>query len=373
MGIQEIATVTGLSKSTVSRALRGMSSVADTTIDHVRRVADELGYVPSSAAAGLATGRQRAVGVVVPVIDRWFYVKALGGVDAELRRAGYDLVLYNLGGPGGDRDRAFRRSMLRHRVDALVLLSLVLDETERAELELSRHPMIVIGGPAPGLRNVGVDDVVVARIAVDHLCSLGHRDIAYVGGQDEAGMNVAVPWLRRDGFVEAMHAHGLAVREDWVLDGRFSFAGGVDAGRALFGARVGGGAGDGAAAGGAGAGAGGAGAGAGAGGAGAGAGGAAGGARPTAVFCASDEMALGVVLAAQYAGLSVPADVSVMGIDGHEYGEVVGLTTVAQDPVAQGRAAARAVLAEVDGADARWLPASPAHLVVRTTTAPPPR
>ena len=373
MGIQEIATVTGLSKSTVSRALRGMSNVADSTIDQVRRVADELGYVPSSAAAGLATGRQRAVGVVVPVIDRWFYVKALGGVDAELRRAGYDLVLYNLGGPGGDRDRAFRRSMLRHRVDALVLLSLVLDETERAELELTRHPMIVIGGPAPGLRNVGVDDVVVAGIAVDHLCSLGHRDVAYVGGQDEAGMNVAVPWLRRDGFALAMRAHGLSVREEWVLDGRFSFAGGVDAGRALFGAGRGLGSGGGAGGGGAG----GRGAGSGAGGAGGGAGvGGAGGlgaVRPTAVFCASDEMALGVVLAAQQAGLSVPEDVSVMGIDGHEYGEVVGLTTVSQDPVAQGRVAARAVLAEVDGAVAGPLPASPAHLVVRATTAAPPR
>lgn len=352
MGIQEIATVTGLSKSTVSRALRGMSSVADTTIDQVRRVADELGYVPSSAAAGLATGRQRAVGVVVPVIDRWFYVKALGGVDAELRRAGYDLVLYNLGGPGGDRDRAFRRSMLRHRVDGLVLLSLVLDETERAELELSRHPMIVIGGPAAGLRNVGVDDVAVAGIAVDHLAGLGHRDVAYVGGQDEAGMNVAVPWLRRDGFVEAMRAHGLPVRTAWIADGRFSFAGGVAAGRVLFGG--------------------------GGGGAGAGAGDdgardrAGAGTRPTAVFCASDEMALGVALAARQAGLAVPADVSVMGIDGHEYGEVVGLTTVAQDPVAQGRIAARAVLAEVEGAVAAPLPPAPAHLVVRETTAAPP-
>ncbi|MFJ7287579.1 MULTISPECIES: LacI family DNA-binding transcriptional regulator [unclassified Curtobacterium] len=333
MGIQEIATVTGLSKSTVSRALRGMSTVADTTIDEVRRVADELGYVPSSAAAGLATGRQRAIGVVVPVIDRWFYVKALGGVDAELRRAGYDLVLYNLGGPGGDRDRAFRRSMLRHRVDGLVLLSLVLDETERAELELTRHPMIVIGGPAPGLRNVGVDDVVVAAVAVDHLCGLGHRDVAYVGGQDEAGMNVAVPWLRRDGFVDALAARGIAVREDWILDGRFSFAGGADAGAALFDRTRG-------------------------------------AAIPTAVFCASDEMALGVVLAARRAGLEVPGDVSVMGIDGHEYGEVAGLTTIAQDPVAQGRVAARAVLEEVDGGVAGPLSASPAHLVVRSTTGP---
>ena len=56
---------------------------------------------------------------------------------------------------------------------------------ERAELELTRHPMIVIGGPAPGLRNVGVDDAVVSRLAVRHLVSLGHRSIAYMGGQDE--------------------------------------------------------------------------------------------------------------------------------------------------------------------------------------------
>lgn len=341
MGIQEIATVTGLSKSTVSRALRGMENVAETTIDEVRRVADELGYVPSSAAAGLATGRQRAVGVVVPVIDRWFYVKALGGVDAELRRAGYDLVLYNLGGPGGDRDRAFRRSMLRHRVDALVLLSLVLDATERTELELTRHPMIVIGGPAPGLRNIGVDDRAVTRTAVDHLCGLGHRRVAYVGGQDEAGMNVAVPHLRRDGFVDAMRAAGHAVPDRWLLDGRFSFAGGLAAGNALFGGR-------------------------------AGAGADAGPDRPTAVLCASDEMALGVLLAAGRAGLSVPGDVSVIGIDGHEYGAAVGLTTVAQDPEAQGRAAARAVLAEVDGGAAGVLAAAPAHLVVRGTTGPPP-
>ncbi|WP_413601658.1 LacI family DNA-binding transcriptional regulator [Curtobacterium sp. Curtsp57] len=332
MGIQEIATVTGLSKATVSRALRGLPTVADTTIDQVRRVADELGYVPSSAAAGLATGRQRAVGVVVPVFDRWFYVKALSGVDAELRRAGYDLVLYNLGGPGGDRDRAFRRSMLRQRVDALVLLSLVLDETERSELQVSSLPTIVIGGPAPGLRNVGIDDVEVAGIATEHLVGLGHRRIAYVGGQDEAGMNVAVPYRRRDGFVDAMHGAGLSVPPSWIADGRFSFAGGVDAGLSLLGP---------------------------------------GPDRPTAVFCASDEMALGVMLAAARFGLSVPDDLSVIGIDGHEYGAAVGLTTITQDPEAQGRLAARAVLAEVDGAAVRPVPPSPASLVVRSSTAPP--
>ncbi|MBE7163155.1 MAG: substrate-binding domain-containing protein, partial [Williamsia herbipolensis] len=252
----------------------------------------------------------------------------------ELRAAGYDLVLYNLGGGRDDRDRAFRRSMLRQRVDALVLLSLVFDETERAELHLTSHPMVVIGGPAPGLRNVGVDDIAVADLATAHLLGLGHRRVAYVGGQDEAGMNVAVPYLRRDGYVDAMHAAGVPVSEDWIVDGGFSFGGGVRAGAALFGAAP--------------------------------------EDRPTAVFCASDEMAFGVMVAASRAGLSVPRDVSVIGIDGHEYGEVLGLTTIAQDPTEQGRTATRTVLDELDGfATPGPLPPASATLVARASTAPP--
>jgi LacI family repressor for deo operon, udp, cdd, tsx, nupC, and nupG len=335
VGIQEIAAATGLSKATVSRALRGLPTVAETTIDAVRRAADELGYVPSSAAAGLATGHQRAVGVVLPVIDRWFTAKALGGVDAELRAAGYDLVLYNLGGPGGDGHRAFRRAMLRQRVDALVLLTLVLDETERRELQVSELPTIIVGGPAHDLRNVGVDDHHVATLAVQHVTGLGHRDVAYVGGQDEAGMNVAVPYRRRDGFTDAMGHAGRAVRPDWYADGRFSFAGGVAAGNELLDVPA--------------------------------------RARPTAVVCASDEMALGVVVAAHRLGLAVPRDLSVTGVDGHEYGDVLGLTTVAQDPEAQGRVAARTVVAEVQGAPPTVPLPAPVRLVVRRTTAPPSR
>ena len=92
-GIQEIARATGLSKSTVSRALRGLPSVSESTTRSVQRAADQLGYIPSSVAAGLATGRNRAIGVLVPLINRWFYVKVLEGIDAQLREAGYDLIL----------------------------------------------------------------------------------------------------------------------------------------------------------------------------------------------------------------------------------------------------------------------------------------
>ncbi|KQO60263.1 LacI family DNA-binding transcriptional regulator [Curtobacterium sp. Leaf261] len=333
-GIQEIACATGLSKSTVSRALRGLPGVAAPTIAAVRRVAEEVGYVPSSAAAGLATGRQRAIGVVVPVIDRWFYVKTLEGVDAELRRDGYDLVLYSLGGGSSDRERAFHRSMLRRRIDALVLLSLVFDESEREQLELTEYPMVVVGGPAPGVRHIGIDDRGAARLATTHLLDLGHRDVAYIGGQDEAGMNVAVPYLRRDGFRDTMRASGIEPAEDRMLDGGFSYRGGYGAMRRLLQRRP----------------------------------------VPTAVFAASDEMALGAITALAEASLRVPEDVSVIAIDGHEHGAVVGLTTVAQDPSEQGRTAARALLDELGGAQpmSAFAPAA-ARLVVRSSTGPPAR
>ncbi|MFZ7088444.1 LacI family DNA-binding transcriptional regulator [Curtobacterium sp. RRHDQ10] len=333
-GIQEIARATGLSKSTVSRALRGLPSVAPPTIAAVQRVADELGYIPSSAAAGLATGRQRAIGVVVPVIDRWFYVKTLEGVDAELRRDGYDLVLFSLGGGASDRERAFHRSMLRKRIDALVLLSLVFDESEREQLELTEYPMVVVGGPAEGVRHIGVDDVAVARAATEHLLQLGHRDVAYLGGKDEAGMNVAVPYLRRDAFRETMRSVGVQVGEDRLLDGGFSFRGGHAAMQRLLDRHP----------------------------------------RPTAVFAASDEMALGAMAAMAEAGLRAPEDISVIGIDGHEYGAVLGLTTVEQDPFVQGSTAARALLDELAGGVPRtsFAPAV-TRLVVRTSTGPPAR
>jgi DNA-binding LacI/PurR family transcriptional regulator len=333
-GIQEIARVTGLSKSTVSRALRGLPSVAAPTIEAVRRVADEVGYVPSSAAAGLATGRQRAIGVVVPVIDRWFYIKTLEGVDNELRKDGYDLVLFSLGGGASDRERAFHRSMLRRRIDALVLLSLVFDESEREQLQLTEYPMVVVGGPAPGVRHIGIDDTGVAREATTHLLELGHRDVAYIGGQDEAGMNVAVPFLRRDGFRDTMRDAGLDPGEDRMLDGAFTYRGGYTAMRRLLDRRP----------------------------------------VPTAVFAASDEMALGAITAIAEASLRVPDDVSVIAIDGHEYGRVVGLTTIAQDPCGQGRTAARVLLDELRGAEpvVAFEPAA-TRLIVRSSTGPPMR
>ena len=332
-GIDEVARATGVSTATVSRALRGLPNVSDKTRAAVRRAADELGYVASSSASGLASGRTLAMGVVVPSVSRWFYTTVIEGVDAELRAASYDMILFNLGGHRGDRERVFHRSILRKRTDALLAMCLDFTADERHQLASLGHPTIVVGGPVKGLRSVGIDEKSTARLATEHLIELGHTDIAHLGGEDEEGLNRQVPIGRLHGFQQAMRNAGLPVRREWVIRGGFTLPAARTAMNELF-SRP--------------------------------------GPRPTAVFAASDEMAFGAILAAQDNGLSVPGDLSVIGIDDHDYAESFGLTTMAQDPFDQGASATRILLDELAGSEPRSRSVRcPVTLVVRRSTAAP--
>lgn len=333
-GIEDVARASGVSTATVSRALRGLPNVAEATRAAVRRAADDLGYVPSSSAAGLASGRTRAMGAVVPSVSRWFYTAVLEGIDSELRAASYDLILFNLGGRGTDRSRVFHRSILRKRTDALVALCIDFSAEERRQLASTGHPTVVVGGAVRGLRHIGIDDLDVARRATQHLIDLGHTDIAFLGGEDEAGLNHTVPRSRRTGWARALADAGLPARDDRVLMGRFDALTSRNAVDAMLDAGRG---------------------------------------HPTAFFAASDEMALGTMLSLSAHGLRVPHDVSVIGIDGHPLAHVFPLTTFEQDPAAQGAFAVRMLLDALTGRAALRSVRHPVRLVDRGSTAPPPR
>ncbi len=332
--IDDVARASGVSTATVSRALRGLPNVSPATREVVRQAADDLGYVPSAGAAGLASGRTLAMGAVVPSVSRWFYTAVLEGVDHELRAASYDLILFNLGGRGGDRSRVFHRSILRKRTDALVALCLDFNAEERRQLTSTGHPTIVVGGPVRGLRHIGIDDLGVAHAGTRHLIDLGHADIALLAGEDEEGLNRSVPRARRAGWERALTSAGLPVRQDRVLLGRFD----VETSRRAIDAMLD-----------------------------------ADEPHPTAIFAGSDEMAMGAMLSLWAHGLQVPRDISVVGIDGHPLSRAFSFSTFAQDPFAQGAAAARMLLDVLAGR--RTAPRSvrhPVRFVDRGSTAPPP-
>jgi LacI family repressor for deo operon, udp, cdd, tsx, nupC, and nupG len=332
--IDDVARVSGVSIATVSRALRGLPNVSAETRERIRRTADELGYVASSSASGLASGRTLAMGVVAPSISRWFYTSVIEGIDSALREANYDMILYNLASRRGGRERVFHRSILRKRTDALIALCLDFTAAEREQLLSVGHPMLMIGGPVRGIRHIGIDERAVARAATEYLIGLGHRRIAHLGGDDAEGLNRVVPRDRRLGYLDALNAAGIEARPEWMLSGSFSLTASRVAVNQLFDRA---------------------------------------GERPTAIFANCDEMGIGAILAAQDHGLSVPRDLSVIGIDDYDLSESFGLTTMAQDPYEQGRLGARILLDDLTGGplSRKTSITAQAHLIERTSTAPP--
>jgi LacI family repressor for deo operon, udp, cdd, tsx, nupC, and nupG len=332
--IRDVAREVGMSTATVSRALRGMPRVSEATRRKVLEAAERLDYVASPHAVSLASGQTRAVGVVVPYVTRWFYGSVVHGAEELLRGAGYDLLLYNLAGDHDARHRVFSTHLLRKRVDAVLVLALTPTGEEVASLTRLGRPVAIVGGRVSGWSTVRIDDVATARTAMRHLLELGHRRIAYVGGSLENQLDFSAPLDRLTGYREAMAEAGLPVDRDWEVTGDFTVRGGSSAAQHLLALRP----------------------------------------RPTAIFAASDEMAIGAIHAARRAGLRVPEDLSVIGIDDHEMAELFELTTVSQPAHEQGRLAARLLLdaIEADGAHEPQTITVPTELVVRGTTAPRP-
>ncbi len=333
-GIDDVAREVGVSTATVSRALRGLPRVSDETRSRVLDAALRLGYVPSPQAAGLASGHTRTVAVIVPYVTRWFFASVIQGAEQVLREAGYDLLLYNLAGDYDARHRVFQTHLLTKRVDAVLILALTPTPQEREWLARFARPVAIVGVDVSGWSSVRIDDGLAARTAVEHLIGLGHRRIAYVGGTLEHEYDARTPLRRLQGYRAAMESAGLEVTTEDELDGLFTVRGGLVAGTRLLSRE----------------------------------------ARPTAVFAASDEMAIGVLHAARQLGLRVPDDVSVVGIDDHEMSEFFDLTTVSQPVHEQGRIAALQVVEALGrgdtGGDHQVI--VPTRLIRRASTGPPP-
>jgi len=331
VSIEDVARRAGVSIATVSRALRGLPDVAAATRDRVLEAAAELDYVASPFAARLASGRTATVGVVVPFVNRWFFAEVIDGVEAALRKSGFDLLLYNLGDEEG-RTRFFDVMPIRKRVDAVLIASLVLGDAEFDALGVLSCPVGLLGLERPGFLSTRIDDVAGARTAVRHLLDLGHRRIGLIGGDTDDPMRFTPPLRRRDGYRDALREAGIEPDPDLEVLGYFTIDGGGEAASRLLAIPD----------------------------------------RPTALFAESDEMAYGAMRAARRAGLRVPEDVAIIGFDDHVTAELMNLSTIRQ-PVAEQavdittRLLSRIAATDDDGAAEVVLPT---ELVVRGSTDP---
>ncbi|WP_405877121.1 LacI family DNA-binding transcriptional regulator [Streptomyces sp. NBC_00005] len=323
----EVARAAGVSQKTVSRVVNAEPHVSPEVRDRVLRVIQELDYRPNNAARALLLGRYRRLGVVSLGTALYGPSTLLIALERSMQKAGYSFALAST--LEGQRVSVAVEALLEQGVDGIVLSEPIDDGTP---LRLGADVPVVSLGEGLELTDgvsavVGADGVAAARLATEHLLSLGHRTVWHIPGPQDW-------WAARDrmrGWREALAAAG-APEPPLPLEGDWSPASGYAAGRQL--AQL---------------------------------------ADVTAVFTANDDMAIGALRAFTEAGLSVPADVSVVGYDDIPAAAYLSppLTTVRQNFATVADRAVDMLIAMIEG---RPEPAEHTNLavelIVRNSTAP---
>jgi LacI family transcriptional regulator len=332
--IAEVAETSGVGVGTVSRVINGAANVRDATRNRVLKVIGQLGYRPSHLAAALSRGTPRTVAIVVPHLTRPAMSARLAGALAVLDEQGYDTVVCNVA-TAEQRDRHLAALTERHRADGVIVVSLPLPAPHLAGFRRAGVPLVLVDALARGVPQTFTDDVLGGRIATEHLLRLGHRRIGFVG--DDALREAAeslgfVSAARRlTGYRQALDAAGISYDPALVRRGPHDAATASALAAELL--ELPG--------------------------------------PPSAIFAASDTQALGVLIAAQAAGVRVPEQLSLVGFDDVEAASLLGLSTVRQPLEHTGAEGARRLCALLRGERIKPLRQQLAlEMVPRSSSAP---
>ena len=317
--------------STVSRALsRTDLPLRPETRRKVQAAVERLGYRPSVLARGLRTRRTSTLGMLVPDITNPFFPPIIRGAEEAARARGYELVLCNTD-DSPEREDASLRLLRERQADGLLIATSRMADATLDTVRRERFPFVLVnrGSRVAADLAVEVDNERAARSVVDHLVALGHRRIAHIAGP----LSTTTGAERAAGFREALSAHGVTVADDLVVEAdAYAEGAGYAAGKRVLRA------------------------------------------RPTAIFAANDLLLIGALRAAREAGLRVPADLSLVGVNDIPLAALIDppLTTVRVPQREMGELAVGILIARLEGRD---VPVPrvrlETRLVVRGSTAAP--
>ncbi|MGZ3636515.1 MAG: LacI family DNA-binding transcriptional regulator [Ktedonobacterales bacterium] len=306
--IEDIARLAGVSRGTVSRVLNQRHDVDRETRARVLRIIEEQRYVPSITASGLAGGRNRLIGMLVPVFTWPILGDLVRGVTDMLKQTSYELVLYTYNDEDLNRDRReiINRLLSTQLTSGLLAVYPGPLSAQLTELYQQGVPVVTIDDQQEQITPwVRADDAEGAYRAVRHLLDLGHRRIAHIQGPSE----YLVSHNRHQGYIRALEEAGITPDPALILEGDFLPQSGYTCAIQLFSLPP--------------------------------------EQRPTAIFAAADQMAYGVLRAAEECNLSVPGDIALVGFDDDAPSAHVHppLTTVHQPSFEMGCAGVKLLLA----------------------------
>jgi LacI family transcriptional regulator len=314
VSIREVAAHAGVSVATVSNVLNRPEIVARPTRDRVNASIRELGFVRNESARQLRAGRSRTIGLVVLDVANPFFTDLARGVEDEANKAGLAVILCN----SDDQERKEKRYLElleEHRVQGVLITPVVNAGSRLTRLQRRGTPVVLVDSRSPsrGQCSVAVDDVLGGDLAVSHLLSAGHEDIAYACGPQ----TIRQVADRLEGAGRALERAGRPATALHVIEaGSLNVAAGQQAGAEIAALPA--------------------------------------VARPTAVFCANDLIALGVLQEMTRNRIRVPEDIAIVGYDDIDFAAAaaVPLTSVRQPRQQLGRTAARMLLTEAASDDA---------------------
>lgn len=299
-----------MSVATVSRALNRPEALRASTLERVRRTIDEMDYSPDPVARRLSTGRTRIIRVVTPFLTLPSFVERLRGVEDALNRRDYDLMVTNVES-SQRRAASFDRVAKSRGADGIVMMTLSPTDREVAQILESGWPAVLVDGRHPRLPTVDVDDFEGGRLAADHLLSRGHRRIGFVGDFIDPAAPSGASGARLTGLQARLTEAGLALPERLRFRVRHSLVEGMALVEMLLALPA--------------------------------------ADRPSAIFAASDLVALGMLVGLRRRGLRAPDDLAIVGFDDLVMSESYGLTTIRQPLFETGALAVEILLGQIDG------------------------
>lgn len=280
MDMRDIAKIAGVSSATVSRVINGLSSVRPETAERVQRVIDELKFIPNGSATTLKYGRSSTYGLIIPDITNPFFPEFIRSFEGILADTNHNMLMATTESQSLRMQKTIYR-MLVSQVEGIVLLASEIETVPIEAVVNNRVPLVTMDRRlvGKGLSDVSVDSTSGMREAVKHLYKLGHRKIGYIGGS----VGPTISDHRLNSFVRAMSERGLAVEEQFLREGNYRISGGETAMTELLNLP----------------------------------------APPTAIITANDLTAIGALRVTHKAGLSVPGDFSIVGLDDIELSDII--------------------------------------------------
>jgi LacI family transcriptional regulator len=311
--IREVAKRAGVSLGTVSNVLNRPDIVAEKTRQRVLLAIEEIGFVPNGSARQLRAGRSQYIGLVVLDVANPFFTEVARGVEDRLNEAGYALILCNAD-DSLEKESHYLQVLEEQRAQGVLITPVQNDVSYLQQLRRRGIAVVLLDRPSRSkdFCSVAVDDVRGGELATTHLLEQGHRRIGFVHGP----LSIRQCADRRRGMLQAVKASGLNPAEVIVdvATSALKTVEGYESAEKLLRAKT----------------------------------------RPTAVFCANDLLALGLMRGLIERGVSIPDDIALVGYDDVEFAGMLltPLTTVRQPKYELGRMAAELMLEEASNATA---------------------